>query len=692
MRILIAVVLTVLSYNWNLRANERDVAVLWDHSELDSTSYTQSLVHRKLEVLLNHYGFKATYFDIHDKSFSPKSVDPKRYYALITWFSDDETSNVKSIRALYREWFNSKKKVLSLGQMGIYYDENDKNYDLKDINETLKLVDLEFEDIQYESPLGLKTIILGDTKNVEFERDFKFEVPAVKVFKSLSPKNKVLVNIKDTINGRESPAIVYNDSFFMVYAGLDIFNNPLKGFTQWRVNPFFMMKWLLEDPIAPIPDTTTINGKRILYSHVDGDAFINISDIDRTSTSGEVLLNEVLEKYRIPITISFIAAEMDLKYLGKTNYINVAKKMAAKSYVEIASHTYFHPLSWEKKPPQYEIDAYLDNPSLYKGGPILAYQPKDKELNFEREIKGSLDFINDEIAPKDKQSNFMLWSGSCVPSKEAMQVIKKYNFKNMNGGDSRFDKKFPSYSHLMPLYRSIDGMIQYYSSNTNEILYTNNWTGPYSGFSDVIETFENTEFPVRMKPINIYYHFYSAEKRSSLNALLAVYDWTKNQEYLPIFTSTYPDIIDGFMTSKFAKIEDGYKISDTDNLKTLRIDSKDYYPDYKRSGNIIGHRFINDSLYLFLGSKTESVLTLSKTKPNQLHMVWSDFVFEEASLKKERIILKGKSLKNKRMKFFVGKNRKFLNNEQISSIVYDDEFATLEFKSLEIDLTLELMQ
>ena len=262
----------------------------------------------------------------------------------------------------------------------------------------------------------------------------------------------------------------------------------------------------------------------------------------------------------------------------------------------------------------------------------------------------------------------------------------------MNGGDSRFDKKFPSYSHLMPLYRSVDGMIQYYSSNTNEILYTNNWTGPYSGFSDVIETFENTEFPVRIKPINIYYHFYSAEKRSSLNALLTVYDWTKKQEYFPIFSSTYPDIVDGFIGAEISTINDSYSIKNVGKLKTFRVDSKNHYPDYKRSGNILGHRIVNDSLYLFLGSKDETILTLTTEKPNQLYMVWSDFDFDQAFLKKERIILKGKSLKNKKMKFFVGKNRKFINNDQISSISYEDEFAVLEFKSLEIDLTLELMQ
>ena len=171
-----------------------------------------------------------------------------------------------------------------------------------------------------------------------------------------------------------------------------------------------------------------------------------------------------------------------------------------------------------------------------------------------------------------------------------------------------------------------------------------------------------------------------------------MYDWTKSQEYLPIFTSSYPDIIDGFMSSRFLKIENGYNVKNNGELKTLRIDSKEHYPDYKRSGNILGHRFVNDSLYIFLGSKDESSLTLTKTKPSQLHMVWSDFVFEDAQLKKERIILKGRSLKNKKMKFFIGKDRKILNNTQVNSIHYEGEYATLEFKALEVDTILELVR
>tara|TARA_R110000868_G_scaffold154736_1_gene380909 strand:- start:25554 stop:27641 length:2088 start_codon:yes stop_codon:yes gene_type:complete len=679
-----AVLLSTPTYSAN-----RTVAVLWDSEESDARSYTYSLVHRKLEVLLNHYGLMAKYFDINEEDFKKSDIAPEKFYALISWFSDDETKNVKEVRAAYRDWFKSKKKVLTLGQMGIFYDEKQETYDLADINNTLKIVGLEYEDHQYETPLGLKVQILTDRKNVEFERSFKFEIPAVKVFKSIDDKNDVLVNIEDTINNKISPVVLRNDQFFMVHAGLDLFFNPLLKYTQWRINPFLLMEWLVGDTNQPKPDTTTINGKRIYYGHVDGDAFINISDIDRTSISGKILLDQVIEKYKLPTTISFVIAELDLKHLGKPSYQNIAKEIASKDYVELASHTYYHPLSWAVAPSQYDIDAYLDDPSKYKGGPILAYQPKDKMLSYEREIKGSLDFINEKIAPKGKESKFVLWSGSCEPPEEALEVINKHGLINMNGGDSRFDKDFPSYSHLLPLYRQVGSMTQFYSSNTNEIPYTFNWTGPFSGFSKVIDTFKNTDSPHRIKPINIYYHFYSAEKRSSLIALDAVYKWVSEQDHFPIFTSHYPSIIQGFQSTQITKMADAsYILKNYGELRTFRVDHQNLSPDYEKSKNIIGHRLINDSLYLFLGEAPVSQLYLTKNKVKSTYLRWSDYSLSKFNVKVSGIEIAGKSLLHKQINIYVA-DKIFEPHPLVESFNYSDGFATILFKETNISLSLD---
>ena len=56
------------------------------------------------------------------------------------------------------------------------------------------------------------------------------------------------------------------------------------------------------------------------------------------------------------------------------------------------------------------------------------------------------------------------------------------------------------------------------------------WRGPfYGGFRDVIDTFKRTESPRRLKPVNIYYHFYSASRIGALRALREVYDWSVAQ-------------------------------------------------------------------------------------------------------------------------------------------------------------------
>ena len=80
---------------------------------------------------------------------------------------------------------------------------------------------------------------------------------------------------------------------------------------------------------------------------------------------------------------------------------------------------------------------------------------------------------------------------------------------------------------------------QAYAPIMNENVFTNLWTGPFYGFERVIETFRFTGSPRRIKPIDIYYHTYSATKRASLNALHKVYSWALAQPIRPVFPSEF---------------------------------------------------------------------------------------------------------------------------------------------------------
>ncbi len=90
---------------------------------------------------------------------------------------------------------------------------------------------------------------------------------------------------------------------------------------------------------------------------------------------------------------------------------------------------------------------------------------------------------------------------------------------NMNGGDTLITRADPSLTRVAPLGIPRGRHYQVYAPNQNENVYTELWRGPYYGYERVIETFELTELPRRLKPVNIYYHAYSATKTASLAAL-----------------------------------------------------------------------------------------------------------------------------------------------------------------------------
>ena len=137
-------------------AGSRDVAVLWDSSEVDQKSHTYSFVFQKFEVVLNHYGYKLKYFDINQKQFKATQVSPEKFYGLVTWFIDDEVLNLAQVQEVYDRWFKSGQKVISLGELGIFYDKNQEGYELAKVNKILRTVGLKYEDHQYKTALGLK--------------------------------------------------------------------------------------------------------------------------------------------------------------------------------------------------------------------------------------------------------------------------------------------------------------------------------------------------------------------------------------------------------------------------------------------------------------------------------------------------------------------------------------------------------
>lgn len=350
---------------------------------------------------------------------------------------------------------------------------------------------------------------------------------------------------------------------------------------RWYLNPLeFLARALHLDPEVPRPDFTTESGRRLLMIHIDGDGFASAAERPDAPPSGQVLRDDILRRYPLPTTVSVIEGEVGKAGLhpAKSPRLEaIARDIFALPWVEPASHSYSHPFHWGK------AEANLDNGESYHLA-IPGYQ-----YQVHREVAGSLDYINRELAPAGKPARVFLWTGNCVATPDALAAAVQAGVLNMNGGDTLITRSRNSWTRISGpgVPRGAD-LYQVFAPNQNENVYTNLWTGPFYGFRRVIETFELTEKPYRFKPVNIYYHTYAASKTASLKALHEVYDWALAQPLHPVYASDYIRKVLDFNDFVVARDHDGFLLRGNGHLRTVRLPESGPGPDFTASRGVAG--------------------------------------------------------------------------------------------------------
>ena len=437
----------------------------------------------------------------------------------------------------------------------------------------------------------------------------------------------------------EEKKLVYDAVFSASWGG--IMFEPYLFFTRpnfddlWLLDPFKFLSKALDLAEFPVPDTTTRDGMRLFYSHIDGDGFANISEVDPNRRSSEIVRDFILTQYPFPITYSVIEAEVEaISMLQKSDTApelrEIARSIFALPNIQVASHSYSHPFFWIDDDPR---QAVYDSRHL----PLK----NNYRFSLDREIKGSIDYINRELVPDGKKVELFLWSGNCRPSVEAMKKTSDLGVLNMNGGDTLISTAKPSLSFVSPRTLYWDGALQILAANQNENVYTHDWTGPYFGmYSKVIDTFEKTELPIRLKPVNVYFHNYCGDKPDGLQSLLTVFDWVKNQALHSVTARQYAEIAkDSRFTSIYQRRPDHFVIVNEGDLRTFRLRGTDLVPDLARSSGVVGYADHEGFRYLHTDGRrrVELVLMPSGGAENHLFLVKSSGETEWDELSRDRI-------------------------------------------------------
>ncbi|MGI9241075.1 MAG: endo alpha-1,4 polygalactosaminidase, partial [Verrucomicrobiales bacterium] len=376
-------------------------------------------------------------------------------------------------------------------------------------------------------------------------------------------------------------------------------------------DPFKYLAKLWPADEFPAPDPTTRDGLRAFFSHIDGDGFASLSSLRRGVTCAAVVRDEILKRYPLPVTVSVVeantrAVEVGLKKEDQPLYEELAREIFALPNVQAASHSYSHPYSWIKNDP--------DSAGLYANENLLLHPSEGyKAIDYEREIAGSTSYIERELLPPGKEVEIMLWSGNCRPPAEALAIVRRMGIENMNGGDTITTKHHPSLATVAPRTMQWGGELQIFAPNQNEFVYTNDWSGPfYGGFRDVIDTFQRTESPRRLKPVNIYYHFYSASRLGALKALREVYDWAVAQPLHDMTAAEFARVTrDSRATRIFETGDRRWRVVNEGALRTFRMPSSLGFADITKSAGVTGFKVEGDWVYVHTSGARAVEIVLS---------------------------------------------------------------------------------
>ncbi|HSS37139.1 MAG TPA: hypothetical protein VLT58_00075, partial [Polyangia bacterium] len=531
-----------------VEAVPRRILVVQDGAEEPNLAST--IAHRLLAVPLEYLGYVVDYADA--RGALPAGDLTARYAAVATWFTDDDLPGGDRYEKWLAHQIDSGLKVAIFDHLGF-----------RPSAALLARLGLVAPRQLPQAPLRLSS-----------DDWIGFEAAATPHSRELpawdGPGLTRHLELSDA-GGHRIVAVAHGAWGGLALAPY-VTSEGVQGRQRWIVDPFRFLAGALALPVIPVPDPTTANGRRVMEIHIDGDGFVSTAELPDHPYAGEVIRREMLARYELPTTVSIIEGEIGPAglYPDKSAALEaIARRIFARPEVEIASHSYSHPFDWvragqpDAPPVERSDDDRRDGDRL----PIPGYV-----YSLAREIDGSVGYINSRLAPPGKTTRVFLWSGDALPPPEALERTDALALENLNGDNAEEPGVRPTLAQVPSFVRPVAARTQVYAPAQNENVYTNLWRGPYYGFRRVIDYFQFTDVPRRLKPIGIYYHFFSGTKAAAIKALHDVYDWAGEQQTFPVWASEYAASVRGFEHATLARRADGtWLVRGMGALATLRL-------------------------------------------------------------------------------------------------------------------------
>jgi hypothetical protein len=597
----------------------RTVLALFDGAVEPTPGDTR--IHRHAELPLNHLGYIVEYADI--RKALPNFNEIDRYAGIVTWFS----APVGDERA-YLDWANQaaarQARFVILGDPGV----SPWSVNVEPLNALLSRIGIHHSGMAVSPTLGAR-IDKHDPEVWHFERHLDPVLPAYPVIRTTRSDTMSLLTVVSpaAFGQRPSALAVVSPGGGYVASGYELALDPASGRTKWLINPFTFFHRALGAAVRPVADVTTMAGRRLFFSHVDGEGLHNLSQVPdaegRRQLAGRLLLNAVFRAYKdLPVTFSVIGGDIDTEVGGNDRANDLLREVFALPHVELAINTHSWPLLWRPlemvradsvQPTGHTQDAAhapiatsaataSNNEAGGRTQPVA--NPARRAYNkYPFEIATEVDRprrLVEDLAPSSKRTAVFHWSGDARPSEPMLAATRAAGLFNINGGAVQTADEGYSLAMLSPLTRPVGRERQLYA--------------PFGALAHTLpalrrrqQLIAETGAPLRLKPINLHYNIRAAERETGLTLIRSILDNARREQVFTITASQYARIVQGFMTMRMTQSGPlSWTIYDRGALQTLRFDAAEsLHLDVVASRGVLGSNRYNGALYVTLDPDDE---------------------------------------------------------------------------------------
>jgi hypothetical protein len=311
---------------------KREILALYDGAREGNADATR--IHRFAEMPLNYLGFILRFHDVRDPL--PDPAEMTSYRGVLTWFAGAVPNGSE-----YLSWATQISHLdlhyVILGDVGAEVSPGN----LQLVNRLLGALGLRHSGNFITPTLGAR-IIRKDPALIEFECKLDPVLPTYPIIDVVDRKVHAALTLETAAHeGRlQSSLVTVNDK-----GGYAAFNYEFRHQRaplhqgKWLLDPFTFFRNAFGAEAFPIPDTTTISGRRLYFGQLHSEGWSNQSQIEfyrhSETIAAEIVLRELIEPFPdLPVTLDL--RESDLETIPKSamRARSVAQRILALPQVE----------------------------------------------------------------------------------------------------------------------------------------------------------------------------------------------------------------------------------------------------------------------------------------------------------------------------------------------------------------------